>query len=96
VKPEARDAARLEKARAGVADEFAFLARYLEADFLAGPLSAADFALYPYVAFLDRCHQRVPTFDAERLLTPALAAWKRRIEALPYFGETYPPHWRAA
>jgi glutathione S-transferase len=96
VKPEARDAARLEKAGAGVADEFAFLARYLEADFLAGPLSAADFALYPYVAFLDRCHQRVPTFDAERLLTPALAAWKRRIEALPYFGETYPPHWRAA
>ncbi|MBP8140147.1 MAG: hypothetical protein KAX82_05185, partial [Burkholderiales bacterium] len=75
---------------------FTFLARYLEADFLAGPLSAADFALYPYVAFLDRCHQRVPTFDAARLLTPALAAWKRRIEALPYFGETYPPHWRAA
>ena len=96
VKPEARDTARLEQARAGVADEFAFLSRYLEADFLAGPLSAADFALYPYVAFLDRCHQRVPTFDAAMLLPPALAAWKRRIESLPYLATTRPPHWRAS
>ena len=95
-KPEARDAAKLEQAKAGVADEFALLSRYLDADFMAGPLSAADFALYPSVGFLDRCHQRVPSFDAAALLTPALAAWKRRIEALPYFDETYPPHWRAA
>lgn len=95
-KPEARDAAKLGKARAGVAEELAFLSRYLTADFLAGALSAADFALYPYVAFLDRCHQRVPTFDAAAMLTPALAAWKRRIEALPYVDSTVPPHWRAA
>lgn len=95
-KAEARDAAKLEKARAGVAEELAFLSRYLAADFLAGALSAADFALYPYVAFLDRCHQRVPTFDAAAMLTPALAAWKRRIEALPYVDSTVPPHWRAA
>ncbi len=95
-KPEAHDAAKIEKARTGVAEELAFLTRYLAADFLAGPLSAADFALYPYVAFLDRCHQRVPTFDAAAMLTPALAAWKRRIEALPYVDSTCPPHWRAA
>ena len=60
----------------------------------AGPLSAADFALYPYVKFMDRCHQRVPAFDAASLLPPALAAWKARIEALPYVADTFPPHWR--
>jgi glutathione S-transferase len=92
-KPEARDAAKLDAARKAVADEFAFLARYLDGDFLAGPLSAADFALYPFVAFMDRCRQRVPAFDAAALLPPPLAAWKRRIEALPYLDATWPPHW---
>lgn len=95
-KPEARDAAKLERARTAVAEEFAFLTRYLEGDFLAGPLSAADFALYPYVKFMDRCRQRVPTFDAASLLPPALAVWKARIEALPWVAGTYPPHWREA
>ncbi len=95
-KPEARDAAKLERARTALAEEFAFLTRYLEGDFLAGPLSAADFALYPYVKFMDRCRQRVPTFDAASLLPPALAAWKARIEALPWVAGTYPPHWREA
>lgn len=95
-KPEARDAAKLERARTALAEEFAFLTRYLEGDFLAGPLSAADFALYPYVKFMDRCRQRVPTFDAASLLPPALAVWKARIEALPWVAGTYPPHWREA
>jgi glutathione S-transferase len=94
VKPEARDAAKLDAARSAVAEEFAFVARYLAGDYLVGPLSAADFALYPFVAFMDRCHQRVPEFDAASLLPAALAAWKKRIEALPYFEATWPPHWR--
>lgn len=93
VAPEARDAAKIEAAREGVAEEFAFMARYLDGDFLAGPLSAADFALYPLVAFMDRCRQRVPSFETGSLLPPALAAWKRRIEALPYLERTWPPHW---
>jgi hypothetical protein len=28
------------------------------------------------------------------MLTPQLARWKARIEALPYFDKTIPPHWR--
>ena len=27
------------------------------------------------------------------LLPPPLRAWKARIEALPYFDKTIPPHW---
>ena len=63
-------------------------------DFLAGPLSAADFAFYPLVAFLDRCALKSPGFDARALLPPVLAAWKMRMEALPYFEDTIPPHWK--
>ena len=95
-KPEARSAGRLAAARERAAGEFAFLARYLGGEWLAGPLSAADFALYPIVAFMDRCQQRDPSFDAESLFPPALAAWKRRIESLPYLATTRPPHWRAS
>jgi len=29
------------------------------------------------------------------LVGPKLRAWMGRIEALPYFQTTYPPHWRA-
>jgi len=95
VKPEDRDAAKIDEARAAMAEELAFMARYVEGEFLVGPLSAADFALYPSVAFMYRCQQRVPTFDAASLVPPALMAWKHRVEALPYLDKTYPPHWRA-
>ncbi|MFO1283892.1 MAG: glutathione S-transferase family protein [Burkholderiales bacterium] len=95
-KAEARDPEKLARARERVQDEFGLLAGYLTGDYLAGPLSAADFALYPIVAFIDRCHQRDASFDADSLFPPALAAWKRRIEALPYLDRTWPPHWRAA
>ena len=37
---------------------------------------------------------RKPDFDADGLLTPALKSWKARIEALPYFAKTIPPHWQ--
>jgi hypothetical protein len=37
----------------------------------------------------------VPTFDAASLLPPSLMTWKQRLEALPYFDKTIPPHWRA-
>jgi hypothetical protein len=30
------------------------------------------------------------------MITPELAAWKARFEALPYFESTIPPHWRDA
>ena len=94
IKPEARDAAALEAARAAVSEELRLYTRSFRGPYLAGPLSAADFALYPYVAFLFRVQQkRIPALRAEALLTPELAAWRERIEALPYFARTYPPHW---
>ena len=93
-KAEERNAQRLADSVQAVQDEYALFARSLAGDFLAGPLSAADYAFYPLVAFLDRCAVRAPGFDAAALLPPALAAWKARIEALPYLAATIPPHWQ--
>ena len=93
-KPEERSAERIKTASDGLREEFALFTRAMRGDYLAGPLSAADFALYPLVAFLDRCATKLPDFDPRALMTPQFAAWKARIEALPYFGATYPPHWK--
>ncbi|HUH93791.1 MAG TPA: glutathione S-transferase family protein [Casimicrobiaceae bacterium] len=94
-KPEDRQPQKLADGRKAVTEEFAQMARYLQGDFLVGPLSAADFWLYPPVAFMWRCRVKLPDFDAEGLLPQALAAWKKRIETLPYYDKTIPPHWKA-
>jgi glutathione S-transferase len=94
-KPEERDPARIAKGRAAVVDEIAMFTRSLRGPFLAGPLSAADFALYPLVAFVYRAQEvRMPELNADGMLTPELRAWKARVEALPYLASTIPPHWQ--
>jgi glutathione S-transferase len=62
--------------------------------------TAADFVVYPFVALLRRALEK-PAGEGLRdaLLPldrdfPALAAWARRLEALPYFAKTFPPHWK--
>ena len=95
-KPEERDPAKLVEARKAASEEFANMARYLKGDFLVGALSAADFSLYPPVAFMYRARVKLPDFDADGLLSPELRHWKARVEALPYFDKTIPPHWKAS
>ena len=41
-------------------------------------------------------NQQLPDLGADSLLTPELRAWKARIQALPYFDKTIPPHWKQA
>lgn len=95
-KPEERDLAILDTARVSVREELALLARGLGEGFFVGPPSAADFAIYPQVAFLYRAKQaKMPEFDADGLLTRALRGWKARVESLPFFETTIPPHWKA-
>lgn len=71
-----------------------------ESAFLAGPVvSAADYAAYPLLKLLLRAagKPKVADFELELLPVslhyPALAAWMGRIEQLPYFDRTWPPHW---
>jgi len=93
-KPEERDAEKLASAKQGMRDEYALYGKAMRGDFLAGELSAADFALYPRVAAMKRCEVKMPDLDADGMLTPAMRAWKARMEALPYLDKTIPPHWR--
>jgi glutathione S-transferase len=95
-KPEERDPKQIASAREAVAAEAELFTKSMRGDFLAGPLSAADFAFYPLVAFLKRCQLKLPDLDADAMLTPQLRAWKTRVEALPFFDKTIPPHWKAS
>jgi glutathione S-transferase len=95
-KPEERDAAALPKMHDTLVEELGMFARSMKGDYLAGPLSAADFAFYPLVAFVKRVEQKkLPDLGADAMLPAPLAAWKRRIESLPFLDATIPPHWKA-
>jgi glutathione S-transferase len=91
----APDEARVAKARERVKEELAYLARELRGKFLAGDApTAADFMLYPEYAYVGRLTTRKPELKLTELVPAALADWGKRIEALPYYDKTYPPHWR--
>ena len=78
-----------------MAEQLTIIDGWLNQDYLAGDkLSGADFTLYPYAAFLGRIDARKPGNNLLALVPPKLAAWMKRIEALPYFMKTYPPHWK--
>ena len=64
-------------------------------------ISAADICCYPFVASLLRAagKERAGEVGIDTILPfdkkyPNLAAWCERIEALPGYEHTYPPHWR--
>lgn len=66
-----------------------------------GP-SAADVAIYPFVATFTRATPKAEAM-ASKLelhpldeLYPSIRRWMDRVEALPGYERTYPPHWRAA
>jgi glutathione S-transferase len=93
-KPEERDPRQIADGRKAIVEELALFTNAMRGEFLAGALSAADYALYPLVAFLGRCQMKLPDLDADGMLTPELRAWKSRIEGLSYFDRTIPPHWK--
>jgi glutathione S-transferase len=65
-------------------------------DYLAGELTAADLTLYPMLALCLRMDIRKPDLNIAGLVGPKAAAWMKRVEALPYFEKTIPPHWKKA
>ena len=83
--------------RAALAVEFERFEQQLTQSYLAGDdPSAADFVLYPLTAILLRVHAKAPAYDLASVLGDNMRAWRGRVEQLPYFAKTIPPHWRAA
>jgi glutathione S-transferase len=87
--------AELAEAHGQILDELKLLEGQFAGPHLAGPLSLADFTLFPHVRMLKRIDDRQPGSGiADDRLPPKLGAWMKRVEALPYYGKTIPPHWK--
>ena len=78
-------------------------ARLAAADWVVGEsISAADIVIFPSLQILLRALAKPEARDlSSRFLPldvnyPALSRWIERIEALPGYEKTYPPHWRDA
>jgi glutathione S-transferase len=89
-----------------LADELARVERELAggAPFLAGTTSptAADCVVYPMIRSVVRALEKPAAaafaFPFANLTDahPAIGAWMKRVEALPGYDRTFPPHWRTS
>jgi glutathione S-transferase len=73
----------------------------MDAPYLAGRnISAADLSCLPILQRLARAGRRDDAaplelgFDEIGAPYPNIATWLTKMEALPGYGDTYPPHWR--
>ena len=89
------DLSVIAESKAVLTVEFNRLEQQLTRSYLAGDEpSAADFTLYPLTAILMRVHAKAPAYDLASVLGDKIRAWRGRVEQLPYFGKTIPPHWK--
>jgi glutathione S-transferase len=56
--------------------------------------TAVDFALYPLIALTLRMEKKKADLGIRSAIGPQLGAWMTRVESLPYFKKTWPPHWK--
>lgn len=77
--------------------------RLARSDWVVGEtLSAADIMIFPSIQALLRALRKPEAKDlSSRFLPlevnyPAIARWIERVEALPGYDRTFPPHWRQA
>lgn len=94
--PEQRDTREIAAARQLCASELGILEERIPSDFLTADVGAADFALYPLIALGMRLDRRYSGLEFSALVGPIVGNWMRRVESLPYFAATYPPHWKQA
>jgi len=89
------DSAIVTTARAQLKQEYAKLSAIVSNDFLVGDMPTfADYALYPLTALLERIDNTIPHFELASGLLKPINEWRLQIEALPYFKQTIPLHWR--
>jgi glutathione S-transferase len=88
------DPALMAAALADLRRELFYFESALHGDYCASSISAADFTLYPLLALIKRLHARQPQHGAGSLIGTRLATFMQRIEQLPYFAKTTPPHWK--
>lgn len=91
------DLAAIAECKSALSAEFARIERDLTRGFLCDDApSAADFALYPLTAILMRLHAKAPAHNLGSAMGLNVQTWRSRVESLPYFAKTIPPHWRTS
>jgi glutathione S-transferase len=94
--PAERDPEKSKASRKQMMEELTRLEKGMKGDFLHDALGLADYAAYPYVRMAQRADERAPGLGVARADMPVkVRAWMDRIEALPYYARTIPPHWKS-
>jgi glutathione S-transferase len=82
------------EAKETLAKELGRFESYVRDDTFVGELTLAEITIYPFLRFLDRIQERQPQHDVAAIVPSKLRRLMRRVEALPYYDKTFPPHWR--
>jgi glutathione S-transferase len=91
------DLKAIEDAKAQLVSELSYLGLAMSGEFVAGPdPTAADYALYPLTAIIDRIQTRNAAYDISSVVPACMRGWMSRVEDLPYFAKTTPPHWKTS
>jgi glutathione S-transferase len=89
------DAQRLAQGREKVGTELLYLEKALPGTFFGGESPcAADFVLAPSMGYVNRITARKPETKLSDVVPAGIAAWHQRIQALPFYDKTFPPHWK--
>ncbi len=89
-----QDQGKIAAAQTAVLAELTRFESMLKGEFFTPSLSLADFTAFPYARLVRRVDERQPGHGLGDRFPAQLAAWMRRIEALPYYAKTIPPHWK--
>jgi glutathione S-transferase len=68
----------------------------IKGDFFMEQVGAVDFTLYPIIALALRLELKKSDLMIRTAIGQKINAWMGRVESLPYFQKTYPPHWRVS
>jgi len=86
---------------AGASEARTIEARLSKSDWVVGETaSAVDMVIYPGIQLLRRVLERPEAADLSsrfgpiEVNYPALGRWLKRVEGLPGYERTYPPHWK--
>ncbi|MGH8682668.1 MAG: glutathione S-transferase family protein [Burkholderiales bacterium] len=93
-KEEEWNAERITVARDDLVAELKRWGPAIRGDYLAGPVSAADYTVYPMIALGLRCEKKKPDLALRAAIPERLNAWMQGVEMLPYFSRTWPAHWK--
>jgi len=85
----------LEDLHERLARELPAFGEMLQGDYFAGELSLADFTVYPHMRLIPRIDERQPGESWSKHIPKEFATWMKRIELLPYYERTVPPHWKS-